>query len=164
LRYIDLFDWLLWIHDDAYFTNLGIDLEGVIAMADGTGLVICASPSTKTIFTKFSSGQFQLKPTPLARSFLEEVLMTDMPIVKALWRDNLGYCTGSDQESMVYHHSKRNNSDFEYESLLHEHFLVHVTGTRKQQSYREFYQRLGANPWLLPEEAIREYGLSPEEA
>ena len=85
---------------------------------------------------------------------------------------------GGDQEEMVYlsekdprfnagfikivDHYQFNNRDFEYESRLDEHFLVHFTGTSKQQSHRAFWQRLNVNPWLIPEDAVVEYHLSSE--
>ena len=94
LRYLDFFDWIFWIDDDAYFTNFEVKLEQFITPDDGSELVICSSPSTKKLFTKFSSGQFLLKSTPVSRAFLQEVLITDMRIVRSFWRDDLGYYAG----------------------------------------------------------------------
>lgn len=133
-------------------------------------MLICKSPSTKKIFTKFSSGQFFLKTSPQTKEFLRAVMAVDMAKVKDFWRDDLGFYTGGDQEGMVYlsetderynkgfikivDHNHFNNRDFEYEKDLNEHFLVHFTGTEKQKSQQEFAQRLKVNGWLAPLSAL----------
>ena len=60
---------------------------------------------------------------------------------------------------MILDHDKFNNRDFEYTSRVEERFLVHFTGTTKQRSHSEFYERLGVNPWLIPGEAVGTLGL-----
>lgn len=174
IRYIDLFDWIFWIDDDAYFTNFDLPLAGFLELLEGEELLICKSPSTKKIFTKFSSGQFFLKNTPLAKQFLRDVLATDLGIVERFWQpEKHGYYASGDQEAMVYlsetnpsytdgffkivDHNHFNNRDFEFESDLSEHFLVHFTGTQKQKSHEEFCNRLGVNDWLIPAALIGRY-------
>lgn len=169
-RYIDLFDWIFWIDDDAYFTDFDIKLEAFIDGSHPAEMIICASPSTKKIFTKFSSGQFLLKSSSISKAFLDAIGQIDMEVVRAFWREDLGYYTHGDQEAMVYlsetdsrfndgfikivDHYKFNNRDFEYENSLDEHFLVHFTGTTKQKSHAEFCERLGVNPWLVPSDRV----------
>jgi hypothetical protein len=149
LRYIDLFDWIFWIDDDAYFTNFSIPLTNFLNLVGDEHMLICSSPSTKKLFTKFSSGQFFLKSSLQAKDFLNAVMAVDMETVRAFWRDELGYYADGDQEAMVYlsetdprfssafikivDHYKFNNRDFEYKNGLNEHFLVHFTGTQKQR-------------------------------
>lgn len=168
LRYIDLFDWIFWIDDDAYFTDFSLPLTNFLALANEEQLVICKSPSTKKIFTKFSSGQFFLKNSPLSKQFLRDVLATELADVERFWQpEKHGYYASGDQESMVYlsetnalytdgffkivDHNHFNNRDFEYESRAEEHFLVHFTGTQKQKSHEEFCQRLKLNEWIIPD-------------
>ncbi|MEX0671138.1 MAG: hypothetical protein WD060_11845 [Pirellulales bacterium] len=166
LRYLALFDWIFWIDDDAYFTDFRIPLTRFIDTAPTAEFVICKSPSTKTLFTKFSSGQFFLKNTPRAHDFLRAVLAVDLAVVKAAWRDELGYFTRGDQDAMVHlveteprfagefcrilDHDCFNNRDFEYLHAIDEHFLVHFTGRTKRQSMQEFVERLGTNRFLTP--------------
>lgn len=167
LRYLDLFDWIFWIDDDAYFTDFRVPLTRFLEDAGEAEFVICRSPSTKKLFTKFSSGQFFLRSGPRARAFLEAVMATDLEMVRAAWRDDLGYFTRGDQDAMVYlvehdprfaggfcrilDHNCFNNRDFEYEQSLDEHFLLHITGRAKQQSLREFVARIGCNRFLTPD-------------
>jgi hypothetical protein len=170
LRYIDLFDWIFWLDDDAYFTDFSIPLTRFLDLAGDAQMLICKSPSTKKLFTKFSSGQFFLKSSPEARGFLRAILAMDLEKVKAFWREDLGYFSNGDQDAMVYlsemdprynngfikivDHNYFNNRDFEYEKDVREHFLVHFTGTEKQKSQTAFAQRLQANRWLVPSESL----------
>ncbi len=174
-RYIDLFDWIFWIDDDAYFTDFSIPLTRFLEGVTDEQMVICASPSTKKLFTKFSAGQFLLKSTDMSRQFIQAIFDVDMEVVRNFWRDDLGYYSHGDQEAMVYltetdprfsssfikivDHNQFNNRDFEYQSRLDEHFLVHFTGRQKQQSHQEFYERLAVNRWLVPDELVRRYTL-----
>lgn len=166
LRYLPLFDWIFWIDDDAYFTDFRIPLTRFLDASSAAEFVICKSPSTKTLFTKFSSGQFLLQNSPRAHEFLRAVLAVDLAAVKEAWRDELGYFTRGDQDAMVHlvetdprfsggfcrilDHDCFNNRDFEYRNSIDEHFLVHFTGRTKQQSMQEFVERLGVNRYLTP--------------
>ena len=152
---------------DAYFTDFRIPLTRFLEAAPDAELVICKSPSTKTLFTKFTSGSFLLRNTPRGHDFLRGVLAVDLAAVKAAWRDDLGYFTRSEQDAMVHlvetdprfggnfcrilDHNCFNNRDFEYRASLDEHFLVHFAGRTKQQSMEEFATRLSANRYLTPE-------------
>ena len=167
IRYLDLFDWVFWIDDDAYFTRFDTPLDAFIAEAGPSDLVICRSPSTKKLFTKFSAGQFLLRNTPRAHAFLRALLEVDLSRVRAFWREDLGYYSEGDQDAMVYlsetdprfsgdfirilDHQAFNNRDFEFQARLDEHFLVHFTGQAKVASKAAFCQRLGVNPYLVPE-------------
>lgn len=170
LRYLDLFDWIFWIDDDAWFTDFRVPLTRFVDDAGDADLVICKSPSTKTLFTKISSGQFLLRNSPRSRAFLEAVLETDLDVVKAAWREDLGHYTRGDQDAMVYRmehdprfgggfcrildHNCFNNRDFEYERSLDEHFLLHITGRLKRQSLEEFIARMGCNRYLTPDSLV----------
>lgn len=174
-RYLDLFDWVFWIDDDAYFTDHEIPLERFTGQSDGADLVICRSPSTKRIFTKFSSGQFLLRNSPRAHALLAAALATDLTTVEAFWREDLGMFTRGDQDVLVYlsevdrrfngnffrllPHDAFNNRDFEYVASPTEHFLVHFTGKDKPTAKRQFCTRLGCNAYLVPDDLVEVYGL-----
>ena len=172
-RYIDLFDWIFWIDDDAYFTNFEISLENFILNAETSDLIICKSPSTKKLFTKFSSGQFLLRNSMRSHLFLNAVMEVDLEKVRAFWREDLGYFSDGDQDAMVYlsemdsrfggdyfqtlDHYAFNNRDFEYQARLEEHFLVHFTGTSKIASKAGFCNRLGVNSYLVPDVLLKDF-------
>jgi hypothetical protein len=175
LEYLDLFDWLFWIDDDAYFTNFSVPLERFIDMAPESDFIVCKSPSTKDIFTRISSGQFLLRNTPTARRFIEDALATDLKQVQKWWKTHLGIFTKGDQDALVYllesqpsyaspfcsilDHSHFNSRPFEYENQLDDHFLVHFTGQKKLLDKAQFCQRMHCNEYLCPSDLIDELAL-----
>lgn len=179
LRYLELFDWIYWIDDDAYFTDISKPLLNFIDNDATQDLIICKSPSTKKLFTKFSSGQFFLRNTPRAKQFLLDALNVNMKDVEAMWRPDLGYFSNGDQDAFVYltetqeeygpnfidmrDHFEFNNRDFEFNARLDEHFLVHFTGKDKVQSKKDFCEKLSVNRFLLPDNILCKYFISPND-
>jgi hypothetical protein len=175
LEYLDLFDWLFWIDDDAYITDFSIPLERFIDMTPESDFIVCKSPSTKDIFTRISSGQFLLRNTQTARRFIEDALATDLKEVQKWWKSHLGMFTKGDQDALVYlldsqpsyaapfcsilDHSHFNSRPFEFEHQLNDHFLVHFTGQRKLLDKAQFCQRMHCNEYLCPPDLIDELAL-----
>jgi galactosyl transferase GMA12/MNN10 family len=175
LEYLDLFDWLFWIDDDAYFTDFSVPLERFIDMAPESDFIVCKSPSTKETFTRISSGQFLLRNTPVARRFIEDALATDLREVQKWWKSHLGMFTKGDQDALVYllethatyaspfcsvvDHHHFNSRPFEFAELLNEHFLVHFTGQKKLLDKAQFCQRLHCNEYLCPPDLIDDVAL-----
>lgn len=175
LEYIELFDWLFWIDDDAYFTDSSIPLERFIDLAPHADLIVCKSPSTKDIFTRISSGQFLIRNTPLARRFIQEALATDLSEVQKWWKSHLGMFTKGDQDAMVYllesqpdfaapfcsilDHNNFNNRGFEYKKQLSEHFLVHFTGKQKIRDKAFFCQRMASNEYICSPEELEKISI-----
>lgn len=170
-KYLDLFDWLYWIDDDAYFTDFSKPLHAFLGLVEAEHMLICKSPSTKKIFTKFSSGQFFLKNSADSKAFLEAACKVDLAQVKAnFWREDLGFFSNGDQDAFVYltethprfsqgfikivDHNLFNNRDFEFQQRLDEHFLVHFTGPAKIQAKHDFCARLGINKYIVPPEHL----------
>ena len=75
---LDGCDWVFWLDDDAYFTNMPVRLEEFLRdIPDEVFLVICASPiNLQGGWTFLSSGQFFLRNTLSAREFLHKVMST----------------------------------------------------------------------------------------
>lgn len=170
------FDWLFWLDDDAYFTDFSKPLRAFLPPRTGSDFIVCRSPSTKAAFTKFSSGQFFLRNSPLSREFLEAALKVDLPRIKdCFWRDDLGLFTWGEQDALVYltetdprfgrgfltllDHHVFNNRDFEFVTSLSEHFLVHFTGSDKAGTKAAFCRRLGSNQFLVPAEELSRLNL-----
>ena len=164
-------DWLFWLDDDAYFTDFASPLEAFIASADDEGMVVCKSPSTKSLFTKFSAGQFFLKNRLSSHRFLEAAMHVDLQHVRrAFWETRHGFFTNGDQDAFVYlsethpefsrgfvrilDHNAFNNRDFEYAASPSEHFLVHFTGREKVASKAQFCARLHVNRFLTPDDLL----------
>ena len=99
--YIDLFDYIFWIDDDAFFWNFEIDIRKFLPQDDHI-FSACESPKYKEIFTFLSSGQFFLKNDPSSLNLLDQILKTPLSEVKSWWQDDLGYFTNGDQDLFVY--------------------------------------------------------------
>lgn len=180
LEYLSLFDWVFWLDDDAYFTDFSVPLLSLLEPEGSEDIVICKSPSTKKVFTKFSCGQFFIRNSPRAFEFLKLVLQADLPKIKAsFWRERHGLFTSSDQDAFVYltetnpkfgpnfirivDHDRFNNRDFEYKSSTSEHFLIHFTGHEKSRDKDAFCRRIGGNDYLIPDSLLRTLNLGHEE-
>jgi hypothetical protein len=179
-RYLDLFDWLFWIDDDAYFTDFSKPLHSFLDTVGDAHFLVCKSPSTKETFTKFSGGQFFLRCSPEARQFLRSGRAVDLPAVRRdFWTDRLGIFTQGDQTALVYvtevderfrgsftrlvDHNWFNNRDFEYVQRPEEHFLVHFVGGPKEKLKRAFCKRLGLNKYIVPDHMLRELNVSKDD-
>ncbi|MDX1756684.1 MAG: hypothetical protein R3175_11540 [Marinobacter sp.] len=153
LEYIDLFDYIFWMDDDAFFVDFSFDLTNYLPKGDSF-LSICSSPSYKKIKTYVSSGQFFIKCDNLGKEFLQDVYNSDRVEVKEWWGNNereVGYYTDGDQDVMVYH--LRVNEKYSHYFDLHDYtdfncrledlfnntkkiFLVHfagATGSKKAE-------------------------------
>src|SRR5690606_18745961 len=102
-------------------------------------------------------------------------LHTDLNHVKQWWGSHLGMFTKGDQDALVYlmetdpefaapfctilDHQHFNNRDFEYQTRLEEHFLLHFTGKQKVQDKVRFCERMGVNEYLSPPELIHTLAL-----
>jgi len=162
--YYDLFDYLFWIDDDAFFMDLESGLEAFLPTGEEF-LSICQSPTNKAIHTYISSGQFVLRCDEVGRSFIDAVPQVDLAKVRDWWTQELGYFTGGDQDAMVYllkedhrfahyaHHEFRAFNS-RYEDLVSGDpvFVLHFTGTVpvKRSNYVLAQKRLARGPSLLP--------------
>jgi hypothetical protein len=179
-RYLDLFDWVFWVDDDVYFTDFSKPLHTLLDSVGDAHFFVCRSPSTKKVFTKFTSGSFFLRCSPESSDFLSAALAVDMDFVKkSFWHEGLGHLTVGDQSAMVYltetdprftdtftklaDHNLFNNRDFEYASRVDEHFLVHFVGGPKAKLKQKFCKRLGLNKYIVPDEILRTLNVSGDD-
>lgn len=168
--YYDLFDYIFWIDDDAFFIRLEQGLEDFLPKGDSF-LSICSSPVVNGIFTYVSSGQFMIQCSPTGRSFIDATQQVDLRQVRAWWSDDLGHFTRGDQDCFVYlmkaddrfaqydrHSYHAFNSRVDDLLVGKDVFLLHITGTPqvKQKRYQRVQRYLARGPSLLPtEEAAR---------
>ncbi len=99
--YIDLFDYIFWIDDDAFFIDFNQTLTSLFPTGDKI-ISICKSPTNKKLKTLFSSGTFLLKCSEKAKLFIDEVLNVDTDMVKRWWKAEYGFFTNGDQDAMIY--------------------------------------------------------------
>ncbi len=179
LAYIDLFDYLIWIDDDAFFYDFSKDIMQ-FAPADDTFLSICKSPSFKELKTYLSSGQFIIKCNTLAKQFLNEVKAQNLNQIKKWWEPSLGYFTRGDQDAIVYlllmnpdykdkftlYDYKCFNSRFEnlFEQDVHTPLILHFTGKPeiKWKTYLKTRKHTGLHSSLVPETLLKKYNNTSE--
>jgi hypothetical protein len=176
LAYVDKYDYLIWIDDDAFFVDFEKDIMD-FKPRDKNFLSICSSPTFKELFTFISSGQFILKSNATAKQFLKDILNQDLKKIKAVWTEKLGYFTNGDQDAMVYllktdrsykgkfdlWDYKKFNSRFENLENKDKHYplILHFTGTIpvKNENYTKAQSLLKRKANLVPEELLVGYGI-----
>ncbi|MCL8006537.1 glycosyltransferase family 77 protein [Gelidibacter japonicus] len=180
LNYIDNYDYIIWIDDDAFFLDFDRDIMDYAPKHDNF-ISLCKSPSHKELKTFFSSGQFIVKSNDLSRLFFETVLTIDLDAVKKWWPDNLGYYTNGDQDIMIYllleDENFKNKMDFYdykdfnsrwenlYEIDIHKPLVLHFTGRGeiKRENYLKTRQRLNLHASLVANTILEEYGIRTKE-
>lgn len=177
-RFLPHHEWLFWIDDDAFFTQLDIDVRSFLSDAGEHDLLFCASPvNPRGGWTWMSAGQFFIRRTPAMLELLDAVLDTDLAEVRPWWRpDELGLFTDGDQDAFVYQLLRDdspwagsfarlpwegfNSRPYHYRSRLDEHFLCHfaVPGTQtKAELILEFAERMGTSAALVDPALLEPY-------
>ncbi|WP_084205884.1 putative nucleotide-diphospho-sugar transferase [Psychroserpens mesophilus] len=180
LQYIDNYDYIIWIDDDAFFMNMEKDIMDYAPKNDSF-ISICKSPEFKELKTYFSSGQFIVKCNSLSKQFFNEVLNTEFSVVKEWWKEDLGYYTNGDQDVMIYlllekedYKGKVDLFDYKffnsrYENLfehdIHDPLILHFTGRGpvKKQLYLQVQDKLNLHASLVPNAYLEKYGIATEE-
>lgn len=176
LKLLDLFDWVFWIDDDAFFLDYSKRLEPFIDNAPSKAeLIYCTSPVNEGKKTYLSSGNFFLKNTKRVKQFLQACLDADLEDTKSRWDEQeLGHFTNGDQDIMVdllmndgrfnsrtFHailpFEYFNTRPFHFEKSYNEHFLVHFTGNNKQDQVIDFAKKFNLSPALIPAESFDSY-------
>ncbi len=177
-RHLATADWLFWVDDDAFFTNLDVDLRSFLPTDPRIEIVFCASPvNPEGGWTFMSAGQIFLRNTPRMAALLEAVLATDLSVVRAWWDPEvLGLFTRGDQDAFVYQLRRDgspwadswearpweqfNSRPYHYTERLDEQFICHFAvpgGKSKMELIEAFAGRLGTTNALLPETEIAAY-------
>ena len=177
LKYIDLFDYIFWIDDDAFFFDFNVNISDYLPLGNEF-LTACKSPSFKEMKTYLSSGQFFIKCDKNGKRFLEDVLKTDLTVVREWWSKDLGYFTNGDQDSMVYQLLTNNSYQdsyklFDYkkfnsraENIIdgtdsHKPFILHFTGKPevKRRNYEKVQSMTGRKSHLVKPEICFKYSI-----
>lgn len=172
-------EWLFWLDDDAFFTDMTWRLKPYIAGYSTYDMVICKSPVNEGGWTFISSGQFFLKSSKRAAAFLKAVRAIDLEDVKKWWdTEKYGMFTNGDQDAMVYvlATDKRfkegdffvrlpfeefNARDFHYKNSASDFRLLHLASGKKTKDelLQSFRDRFGMNEFLIPDEFMHEVDL-----
>ncbi|MGY6649915.1 hypothetical protein [Wenyingzhuangia sp. IMCC45574] len=175
LSYIEKYEYIIWIDDDAFFWDFSKDI--MLFKPIGSDLIsFCKSPDYKELKTELSSGQFITKCNSTTKLFFENILSTKLSIVKAWWKDEYGYFSNGDQDIMIYllynnpekfpfkkYNYKKFNSRFEnlYQTEIHKPLILHFTGRPeiKKNNYNKVQEKYLLNPALVKKEFTEDYHL-----
>jgi hypothetical protein len=171
-------EWVFWIDDDAFFTDLSIDLRTFLDGAEGRDLVFCRSPiNPRGGWTWMSAGQLFIRRSTAMTELLNAVMTTDLDVVRAWWRaDEYGLFTNGDQEAFVYQlmgpddrwrdrflrlpAEAFNSRPYHYDRRLDEHFICHFAvagGRSKADLVADFARRIGTTPALCDAALLEPY-------
>lgn len=174
LSYIDVYDYVVWLDDDAFFFDFTKDIMQ-FAPKENNFISICESPSFKELKTFVSSGQFILKGNNQSKSFLNKILNQEILEVKKWWKTDLGFFTNGDQDIIVYllktdhafkdsynlFNYKNFNSRYEnlFDSDVHKPLILHFTGKPKVKMahYKSVQEKLNLSASLVPELLLKPY-------
>lgn len=157
-KFLPLFDWVFWLDDDAFVMKRSPRLEDFVAEAPEATLIMCESPTRGDTWTWISSGNFLIRNTPEALTFLQDIIETDLETVEKWWdAETYGKFTRGDQDAMVYllnTHPVYSRDGFlvrlpytafntrpEHFENPRDHFIVHFTGDDKRGLAQEFAKR-----------------------
>lgn len=176
LTYLDFFDNIIWIDDDAFFFDFEKDIMDY-APKNNSFISLCKSPSHKELKTFFSSGQFIVKSNELSKQFFKDVLKIELSFVKDWWTNDLGYFTNGDQDIMIYllleHEVYKNKMDlYDYKCFnsrcenlfdvdVHKPLILHFTGRgkTKQRKYIKAQNSLNLHPSLVSNSILKSYNI-----
>ncbi|WP_341199543.1 hypothetical protein [Croceibacter atlanticus] len=179
LEYIDIFDAIFWIDDDAFFIDFNIDIRELLPKNEHL-ISICKSPDFKSLKTPFSSGQFMMVCNEDSKEFLKKALETDLSQVKKWWIPEFGFFSNGDQDALYYvsethekfkncfeyHDYKSFNSRFENleKADVHSPFILHFTGKPeiKKENYKISQKLLNRDSSLAPPTLLNNYNIASQ--
>jgi hypothetical protein len=169
---LHLYDWVFWLDDDAFFTNLDTRLESFVeARRQDEFLLVCQGvvSNLRGRFTFLNSGVFFVKNCQDSVAFLDAVKDTPLSVVKKWWnRRRVGLYTAGDQDTMTYvlheydlmskvcllPYNAFNNRPYHYNCSAREHFVVHFRTDNKAEAILEFARKFNLQEeTLLPHAA-----------
>ena len=177
LQYFDLFDYIIWIDDDAFFYDFEKDIMDYAPKGDKF-ISLCKSPDFKELKTYLSSGQFIVKTNDIARDLFEKMLVLSHDTVKEWWTPEMGYYTNGDQDLLIYlllndptfkdgfdlHNYKSFNSRIEnlFGTDPHDPLILHFTGKPeiKWEHYQKVQVKFSLHSSLAPITLARKYFLA----
>lgn len=176
-RLLPLYDWLVWLDDDAFFTDFEADnIVRLISEAerDGISVVIAEGPKEPNGFwSRINTGVMLLRNDETARAIVESTATADLSEVRRWWDDERdGLFTHGDQDQMwwtiqtgghadrvrIVDHRQLNSRGHYYEDSLTDAFVMHFTGyPDKELGIARFADRFHIGQELVPEPLLDKY-------
>lgn len=179
-RLLPLYDWIVWIDDDAFFTDFDADtIRRLINEAERSEqfLVIAEGPEEPNGFwSRINTGVFLVKNDERGRRLLDLMTGVDLAEVRAWWEDDRdGVFTGGDQDQMwwalsthgflestkIVGHRELNSRGHYYDNSLGDAFVMHFAGHRdKPLGIARFADRFGIGHELVPDHLLDKYSVA----
>ncbi len=178
-RILPLYDWIVWLDDDAYITDFSRDnFRRFIhqAEAEGRFMVVADGPLEPNGFwSTLNSGVMCLKNTPEMREMIAMADGEHLAAVAAWWDERRhGTFTGGDQDIFTWwldttgrmdrvlfvDHRELNSRGHYYEDSLDDAFVMHFCGWGdKEIGVVSFSERFGVGHELVPEELLDRFSV-----
>ncbi|MCI1748727.1 MAG: hypothetical protein LKI24_11955 [Acidipropionibacterium sp.] len=175
-RLLALYDWIVWIDDDAYFTDFVDDpIHEYIEEAEQSGcfIVIANGPLEPNGFwSNINTGVVALKNCEESFEMLR-LAEVDLMEVRKWWVDDRdGLFTNGDQDqiwwalnqddllehTLIVDHLRWNSRGHYYQDSLSDAFVMHFTGyPDKSWGVVRFAMRFGVGQELVPAELLDKY-------
>ena len=170
------YDWVLWIDDDAFFTDFSTSLFArlIPGQPADTFLFACRSPVGRDgKWTFLNSGVMLLRSGPAAADFLARVATTPRTEVRAAWDEaRLGLFTQGEQVVIIHLLHRDGLLDrvrlFEPQAFNarpddfvrspEEHPVCHFAGGDKLADLKRFATRFGRDETLVPADLAERFG------
>lgn len=176
-RVLPQYEWIIWIDDDAYFTDFDRDNLNLFidqAERDGQFMVIANGPTEPNGFWSIiNTGVVLFRNDPRSLQLLRLMETSDLAEVRAWWReDTHGVFTNGDQDQMLWaletsglmkgvelvDHRELNSRGHYYDSSLSDAFVMHFCGHYdKKLGIARFAERFGVGQELVPEHLLDEF-------
>lgn len=178
-RILPLYDWIVWIDDDAFFTDLQNDnIRRLVGEAELSGdfLVIAEGPMEPNGFwSAINTGVFALKNNPRSFELLSQMSGNGLESARSWWDGSkYGVFTGGDQDIFtwwlathgdfegvrVVSHEQLNSRGHYYVNGLNDAFVMHFCGyPDKEWGVAKFAKKWNVGQELVPEELLDLYSV-----
>lgn len=177
LKFLDHFDYVFWIDDDAFFMQMNKKLEDFIKEAPNADLIFCESPVNPSGgWTYFSSGNFFIKNTETVKKYFKKVMDVNLKTAEKHWDpEKHGMFTHGDQDAMMHILKSKpalykegtffirlpferfNSRPYHFKKHANDQFIVHFAGVDdKLLAIDEFAKRFKLNKTLTKGYALDE--------
>lgn len=166
LHVLPYFDYVMWIDDDAFFTDLNVAVNTILPQGQHFAALAYSSPHD-AVPRHLASGSLIIRNVRPAHEWLKEGLRLDLNHLRDLWDAEWGYFSGGDQDALVYLLRTKYPDNYgiiekpmlqgRIEDLKHDSidapFVTHMTGTysKKLRKYlaiiRYFEGSISALPY-----------------
>lgn len=178
-RMLPLYEWVLWVDDDVWFTDLRRQtMKQLLEEADsrGSDIVIAKGAIEPRGFSSYlNSGVILLRRSEAACALLEGVLATPITEVAEWWdEERFGIFTNGDQDQIVKvlmdedlssvtwltEPERLNSRSHLYPKGPHDALACHFCGHYDRElSIGQFARRFALSPDLLPIDIAEQFGL-----